>query len=186
MPEIDADVVTRASQGDIQAFESIFKAYAAFIYNVALGVLRDRQDAEEVVQEVFVAVHRSLKHFRFQSSLKTWIYRITVNMAINSAKKRAQTRNRTIEYDDALDSRGSECPLSAEEQKEHFSVMVDQALNSLTPEQRMCIVLREVEGLSYEEMAETLKINVNAVRSRLKRARERLIEIGKKVDRHEL
>jgi RNA polymerase sigma-70 factor (ECF subfamily) len=173
MPDISDDIIVKASQGDLGAFETIYKTLAGFVYNVALRVTRNREDAQEVSQEVFLIMHRKLKEFRGDSSLKTWVYRITVNHAINAAKK-SGSKNKTVEYEDSL-APAVENDVHREIQKEHDRHAVDQILNVLNEEQRVCVVLRNIEGLSYEEIAETLKININTVRSRLKRARERIL-----------
>ena len=76
MEEIAKDILIRASQGDIQAFENVYKASSGFVYNVALRVVNNREDALEVAQEVFMIIHRKLKGFRFESSFKTWVYKI--------------------------------------------------------------------------------------------------------------
>ena len=86
MHEISADILKKASSGDISSFEMIYNRTSDFVYNVALRILNNNEDAEEVMQEVFLTVYHKLKYFRFESSIKTWIYRIAVNRAINLAK----------------------------------------------------------------------------------------------------
>jgi len=180
MEDIDKHILIRASQGDMQAFEQVYKASSSFVYNVALRVVNNREDALEVAQEVFMTIHRKLKGFRFESSFKTWVYRITANSAINFAKK--SSRIKTVPYEDAF---GEGAVLNeAQEQmdQEHQSQLVENLLAKLNPDQRACVVLRDIQGLSYEEMAQALGININTVRSRLKRAREKLMSVKKKVD----
>jgi RNA polymerase sigma-70 factor (ECF subfamily) len=99
MQEITDDILVRASQGDLAAFEVLYKAASGFVYNVAYRVTGHKENAEEVTQDVFVTVFHKLKDFRFQSSFKTWVYRVTLNTAINYAKKASKERNRTVEYD---------------------------------------------------------------------------------------
>jgi len=90
MQDITGNIIIRASEGDIDAFEMIYREYLDFVSNVAFRVVNTREDAEEVTQEVFLNIYRQLKYFRFESSLKTWIYRITVNTAINYSKKESK------------------------------------------------------------------------------------------------
>ena len=169
MHDIPADILKKASEGDIGSFEQIYNNTAGFVYNVALRVLNNSEDAEEVAQEVFVAVYRKLKYFRFESSIKTWVYRITANRAINLAKKRSREKMITKEYE-----KEAYLATGVNAEKDKRGETIDMLLRSVDPDQRACLVLRNIEGLSYKEISETLKININTVRSRLKRARERL------------
>lgn len=155
------------------------------MYNVALRVVDRHQDAEEVTQEVFLTVHHKLKEFRFQSSFKTWIYRITVNHAINFAKKNAG-ENHAMEYDENINAVAVPSQTRQKMDQESREHLAQKLLNSLNPDQRACIILRNLEGLSYQEIAESLGININTVRTRLKRAREALMALGKEVIHHEM
>lgn len=170
----------------MQAFEQIYKECSGFVYNVVYRVVHHYDDAKEVTQEVFIAVYKKLSSFEFKSSLKTWIYRIAVNTAINYAKKRSKESNRTVELNEqthqsSLSYSGSDSMTN--EQKE---ASVAHLLDQLNPDQRACLVLRSVEGLSYEEIAQSLNINVNTVRSRLKRAREKLLAFKNEVIKNEM
>ena len=182
MQDISGDTLSRAAEGDLQPFEVIYKATVNFVYNVVFRIVNNREDAEEVTQEVFLIIYRKLSGFRFESSFKTWVYRIAVNCAINFAKKRAKTKNRMVEYDDQLIMETVSSGAGKEMDEEHRDKIVERLLSVISPDQRACVVLRNIEGLSYQEIAQTLKININTVRSRLKRAREKLLALGKKVD----
>lgn len=184
MQEITEDILRKASLGDRDCFKVIYNSAGGFVYNVAWRVVGSKEDAEEVVQEVFLTVHRKLREFRFQSSFKTWVYRIAINHAINHAKKR--DRNPTVEYDEATNAVSVHPRAGEQMEQEAKEKLVHKLLNSLNPEQRACIVLRNLEGLSYDEIASSLGININTVRSRLKRAREALMAFGKEVVHHEL
>lgn len=186
MQEISREILIRAAEGDIPAFELIYKATSGFVYNVAFRITGNHSDAEEVTQEVFLIVHRKLAGFRFQSSFKTWVYRITINCAINYAKKMTRDRQRTVDRENALDLVIQENDVGQTIHREHHATMIQDLLKRLTPEQRACVVLRNLEGLSYQQMADSLQININTVRSRLKRAREALIRARQEVIGNEL
>lgn len=178
--DIANDTVKRAAAGDTDAFEEIYKASAGYVLNVAYRVLGAREDAEEVAQDVFLIIHKKLKDFRFDASFKTWIYRITVNVSINHAKRSNKTRNRTVEFKEELVV-SEQANQTREADKEFHEKMVAGLLSVLNPDQRACLVLRSVEKLSYQEIAETLDININTVRTRIKRARESLLAARKEV-----
>ena len=177
---ISPDIIHKAAVGDIQAFEEIYKGASSFVYNVALRTSRNREDAQEITQEVFLKVFKSLQDFRFRSSFKTWLYRITVNTTLNVLKKTAYDRRRQFTYHENISAElpaqteAAETSLEQRDRKEQ----VNKMLESLSPEYRACIVLREIQGLPYDEIAQALKININTVRSRLKRAREILLKRG--------
>ncbi len=181
MQNISEDVLIRASEGDLASFEEIYKASAGFVYNVALRILNNREDAEEVTQEVFCTIYHKLKSFRFASSFKTWVYRVTANSAINFAKKVAKHRNKMVEYDEQLTVEAAlPSDIRKEMDREHNARIIEGLLNAIDPDQRACVVLRNIEGLSYQEIARTLGVNINTVRSRLKRAREKLLAFKKR------
>jgi len=174
MQDISKNVITRAAGGNMDAFEHIYRTASGFVYNVALRVTNNRPSAEEVAQDVFLKIYRNLKNFEFKSSFKTWIYRIAVNTAINASKKTSRETDRRVEYDDEAKQKTSiEIAQSASGELDNKE-LVKRLLAMLNPDQRACIVLRSIEGLSYKEIADALHININTVRTRLMRARETL------------
>jgi RNA polymerase sigma-70 factor (ECF subfamily) len=180
MEDISKDILIKASQGDMPAFEQVYKASSSFVYNVALRVVNNREDALEVAQEVFMTIFHKLKDFRFESSFKTWAYRITANAAINFAKK--NSRVKTVPFEESFGDASVASDVHAEMEQEDSEHLVEKLLGELNPDQRACVVLRDIQGLSYEEIAQALGININTVRSRLKRSREKLISLKKTVD----
>lgn len=184
MQDIQNEVLIKAAQGDLESFELIYRAAASFVYNVAYRIVYNREDAEELTQEVFLNIYRNLKNFRFQSSFKTWVYRITANCAINYSKKMSRERNRKKEYYENLNP--WHLLAASRANSESHKEAIDLLLKTLNPDQRMCIVLRNIEGLSYRQIADTLKIGINTVRSRLKRAREKLLSMRREVIKNEL
>jgi len=178
---IDQDLVERAVKGDPKAFRQLVERYQRRIYSIAYGVVRNPDAALDVTQDTFVRVHRSLATFKGDSSFYTWIYRITVNLCID--RKRREARQREVDYDDAvahgdaftngptLGSAGFDNPAQAAQKKE-LAEHMQKALETLTGQHRAILLLREVDGLSYEELAETLEIPKGTVMSRLFHARK--------------
>ncbi|MBM3248702.1 MAG: RNA polymerase sigma factor [Candidatus Omnitrophica bacterium] len=179
MQDISDKIINLAAAGDMDSFHQIYKATSGFVYNVAHRVTNSREDAEDVTQEVFLKIHKNLNNFQFRSSFKTWLYRITVNTAINATKKTSKDLSRRADFDKAIQSLGA-TPQESGVDKEANELKVKALLDKLNPDQRACVVLREMQNLSYEEIARTLKINLNTVRSRLKRARETLLAFANK------
>jgi len=176
MKDISRETIIKAANGDLDAFEEIYKATSSFVYNVTLKITGNREDAEEATQDVFMRAYRSLAAFRFRSSLKTWIYRIAVNMAINKYNSRKKVSEMTVEYNDELENPHTGRDTMKEIYAEDHRKMIDRALGVLSPGQRACVVLRSMEGMTYEEIAKTLGVNLNTVRTRLKRAREKMVQ----------
>jgi RNA polymerase sigma-70 factor, ECF subfamily len=174
MQEPSIDIIQKASKGDLKAFEEIYRTTCGFVYSCALRVAGNSSDAEEITQEVYLKVHKYLEKFEFRSTLKTWIYRITVNTAINYAKK---MKREMPAHKDIDDHPGAGVTVSVNDIIENSDNqrVLHTLLDVLNPEQKSCILLREIEGLDYKEIAETLGININTVRSRLKRGRQALM-----------
>jgi RNA polymerase sigma-70 factor (ECF subfamily) len=172
MKDISQDTIAKAANGDHAAFKEIYDVCSGFVYSVALRIVNNNTDAEEVTQEVFIKMHKSLKNFGFRSSFKTWLYRIATNYAINAYHRQVKERNRGADFEVASNTIATEAhPIDKEDQNK----LLERLLKPLTGEQRACIILREIEGLSYQEIAATLKINLNTLKTRLKRAREAIL-----------
>jgi len=180
MQEIERELIARARGGDMGAFREIYQRAAGYVYTLAYRVVNTKHDAEEVTQDVFLKLHQSLGSFKFEASFKTWLYRIAVNTALNHAKKRSRVTTHEVEdiFEDPATVTQPDAAKSVEagETEHQLKVLLDQ----LNPDQRACIVLREIEGLDYQAIANSLGININTVRSRLKRARETLMALGQK------
>ena len=176
MVDVPRDLIKQAAGGDLSAFEQMYHLTSGFVYSVALRISRNNADAEEVTQDVFLQIYRNLKNFKFASSFTTWAYRIATNTAINKYRQASRERSHLQGYEqEAIRQPGKDTTAEYINQ-ESAQKTVAALLDRLDPEQRACIVLREIEGLSYKEMAEVLQININTVRTRLKRAREALLE----------
>jgi len=170
----EQEAIERAAQGDKTAFGKLFDWRQRFVYNVAYRMLGDSDAAEDVAQEVFLAVWRSLPQFRGESRFSTWLYRITVNRTLNRIKQEKKVT--PLRNEERLVANG-EAPgesVEREQAKEELNVL----LAKIAPERRLVIVLREIEGLSYEEIAATINLPVGTVRSRLNRGRKELEKVA--------
>ncbi|MBX7259054.1 MAG: sigma-70 family RNA polymerase sigma factor [Candidatus Hydrogenedentes bacterium] len=172
--DVDRERVARAQTGDYYAFEELVRQYRNDVYGLAFHFVRNREEAWDISQEVFVKAHRSLARFRGDSSFKTWLLRITANQCKDYLKKR---RLETVSYNDALEAEEApsqfQDPSSSAEAKE-VGEAIQIALNGLPFKHRTAFVLREFEGLSYEEMAKAMECNLGTVMSRLHHARKKL------------
>jgi RNA polymerase sigma-70 factor, ECF subfamily len=175
MNDIAPDILEQAAAGNMDAFEEIYKATSSFVYNVALRITRNSANAEEVTQDVFMKIYRNLKGFGFRSSFKTWVYRITVNTAINHYRKSNKEESGRVDYDNIIESLPDNRLAWEGINQGDSQARLNLLLDKLSSEHKSCLILREIEGLSYREMADALTIPVNTVRSRLKRARQALL-----------
>lgn len=185
--EEDRQLVRRVQQGDPKAFRILVERYQRRAYAVAFGIVKNRQDALDVLQEAFIKVHRYIGSFQGSSSFYTWLYRIVVNLAID--QKRKEPRGRGTEFDERVGRTEAEVagdgsllpsmlgsnPSKAAARKELLK-MLEAAMAELPPYHRAVILMREIEGLSYEEMAKALNVPKGTIMSRLFHARKKLQE----------
>jgi RNA polymerase sigma-70 factor (ECF subfamily) len=183
--ESDLNLVKRARNGEKGAFRVLVERYQRKVYSIAYNVVRNHEDAMDLSQDAFVKVFKNLQGFQGQSSFYTWLYRIVVNLGIDHLRKRGRVRH--VDYDDKflrdnetaqgnsgiLPSQLGTNPRKALARKELME-QIHSALESLSENHRMAIVLREIEGLSYLEMAEVLGISKGTVMSRLFHARKNM------------
>ena len=183
--------VDRASRRDgVQAvegvdFEDVFQRFHSMVFQLSYRVLGDREEALDLSQEVFLTVYRKMHRFRGESSLKTWIYRITVNRAANRCRWWNRLRRRgTVSLDEHLakdsersysetlesGARSPEESLLLQEER----AQIERSLLQLPLPQRMAVIMRDVDGLSYEEIAESMQVSLGTVKSRIARGREEL------------
>lgn len=176
----EATLVQRCAVGDESACAELVNEHQRMVVQLAMNLLSDRDEALDLSQEVFLRVFRTIHRFRGQSSLRTWIYRIAVNQARNRHRLwRRRHRADQVSLDEHVAAHGD--PVSSREpsperalaQKE-LAETLEHALDRLPFDQRTVIVLREVDGLSYDEIAFSLGVAVGTVKSRLTRARQAL------------
>lgn len=181
----DEALVERAQRGERDAFRQLVERYQRRLYAVAFGMVRHKEDALDIVQESFIKVHRHLDSFQGTSSFYTWAYRICANLCIDHLRRRR--RQQEVDYDDSLQrgeggGDGEEALLpsrlgvdpSKVYQRKELLEQLERAMSSLSEKHRAIIVLREVQGLSYTEIAEVLDISKGTVMSRLHHARKNL------------
>jgi RNA polymerase sigma-70 factor (ECF subfamily) len=173
----DSLLIQEALQGNTTAFGDLVRRYQDRLYTAVVHIVGCRAEAEDVVQDAFVQAFVNLKSFRQNSKFYTWLYRIAFNVSISRRRRKKprlsvdQTREAT--GDEPLDDHSSPShPLEVQEQQQKLRLAMDR----LTDEHRSIIVLRHLEELSYEDIAEILAISVGTVRSRLHRARAQLLE----------
>lgn len=177
----DAELVQRCAAGDEQACAELVTQHQRMVMQLAVSLLGDRDEALDLSQEVFLQVFRTIQHFRGQSQLRTWIYRIVVNQARNRQRWwRRRYRSSQVSLDQHLEQHGDHlagrdqtAPDRMFAQKQLASRLQD-ALDHLPFDQRTAIMLREVDGLSYDEIAFSLGVTLGTVKSRLTRARQAL------------
>ncbi len=183
----DQGLVDLAKAGDTAAFQKLVIAHQGRLFSVAFGMLRDRDEAMDVVQDAFIKVHRKLGDFEGNAAFSTWLYRIAVNLCID--RKRAEARRKKTDLDDAAARNLDDDPLYAEAEfaprlsgsnplrnstDKELGKQIDSALARLTDDHRAIVLLREVEGMSYEEISDALGIPKGTVMSRLFHARKNL------------
>ncbi len=177
---VDEEHLRAAQQGNPRAFQQLYEQHAPVVFRVAFRLLGNRLDAEDVTQEVFVTLHRRLGTFDFRSSFQTWCYRITVNTCYDKMRKqqrRAAYQAGYVEDDDRLPERveaGRRPEPLRRVLLQDLQRYIEQALARLHPELRTALVLKEIEELSYQEIATIMACSQGTVASRLARARQQV------------
>ncbi len=180
----DHRLVESLRAGSEDAYEELLARFQQSAYTLAFRLLNNPSEACDVVQEVFLKVFRNIDHFRGQSSLKTWIYRITVNEAHNARRWFSRHRRREVELDTEPRETRDWKDMIADHGRSPFDVvwdqeqagMIEEALERINPVFREAVVLRDITGLSYEEIGEILGVSLGTVKSRILRGREALRE----------
>ena len=177
----DGELVERARRGDREAFRVLVERYQRKVAALAVGMLRNREDALDIVQDTFTKAYQSLDKFKGDSSFYTWVYRIGVNLCIDHQRRESRYVQATPDMDDAGDEVAPRTPEELERdepferaQSTEIGARLAEAIDELTPEHRAVILLREVDGLSYEEISQVLECPKGTVMSRLHYARRQL------------
>ena len=187
----DAKFVIACQKGDVDAFEVLVEKYQKKMLNIAYRMTGDYEEASDVVQEAFLSSYRTIKKFRGEAKFSTWLYTITVNHAKNRLKQmQSRSRHEAVSIDDPVESQdgpytvepaSGETPIVEQLEKKEIQEKVQQCISSLDEEQREVLVLRDIQGFSYEEISDILKLPDGTVKSRLFRARDAMKLCLKKV-----
>ena len=175
------ELISRCQKGDQDALKEIYDRYHDKVYRIAYGMVRQREEALDIVQEVFIKLFRSIRDFKGKSKLYTYLYRMAMNTAIDHSRKMHKV------FSLSLDEEGAPQPSEVAEKRpdrillhKELEEKVRIALHKLPADQRMAIVSREVEGLSYREMAESMGCSIGTVMSRLHYGRKKIQELLRK------
>jgi RNA polymerase sigma-70 factor (ECF subfamily) len=179
----DRQLIAECLKGQTEAFGELVRRYQDRLYNAVFRMLGSTEDARDVVQEAFVNAYQALRGFKGDSQFFTWLYRIAMNQAISWKRKRRTIpiESRRDEQSQPLDQSSFSRPAEPLERAEE-EAQLQKALNLLSTQHRAVLILKEIEGMRYEEIADTLRVPVGTIRSRLHRARLELREI---LERHE-
>lgn len=182
----DRELVAQAQAGDNDAFRALFERYHRRAFGLALGMVKNPDDALDIVQDAFIKAHRHLAKFAGSSSFYTWFYRIVMNLSIDHIRK--MRRKSRVDFDDALDRAEADTPVGDEAllprilgqnpkkalARKEIREQIGAALASLSENHRAVLVMRELEGLSYDEMARVMECSKGTIMSRLFHARKNM------------
>jgi len=176
----EAELISRCQQGDRDALREIFNQYQKKVYRVAYGVVRQREEALDIVQEVFIKLFRSIQHFKGKSHFYTYLYRMTMNTAIDHTRKMKKVPSSSVDEDEGFQF--SDDPEKRPDRifaHKELEEKVRRAMDQLSPDQKAALIFREVEGLTYQEIAEAMGCSIGTVMSRLHYGRKRVQELLK-------
>lgn len=183
MAEIEKDLIQKARKGDQDAFGQLVLAHQNKVYTICVHMVGDREEAADLAQEAFLKAWRSLSGFQGESSFATWMHRLTTNICLDYLRKQARRQNisTAVSLDDE-DSGWSEPPDHSQDpqhrlEREERKQALVRALKELPDHHRQIILMREVSGLSYQEIADILNADLGTIKSRISRAREQLRKI---------
>jgi RNA polymerase sigma-70 factor (ECF subfamily) len=174
-------IIRRCQEGDHQAFNLLVQRYQKLVYNFIYRLAPNWRDVDDLAQEVFIRVYKSISMLKEAKQFKSWLHRIVINLYYDEIRKRRRVKevdledNPKIEAEALYATSSGNNPIRSLEEKELERVL-QKAMNHLSPDYKVAIMLREIQGLSYEEIAQTLKCSVGTVKSRIFRARELLKE----------
>nr|WP_068555001.1 sigma-70 family RNA polymerase sigma factor [Thermotalea metallivorans]KXG77098.1 ECF RNA polymerase sigma-E factor [Thermotalea metallivorans] len=187
MHDHENNLIEKSKQGDVESFETLIREYQTVAFNIAFRMLGNMEDANDVTQEALIKVYKSIKTFHGQSSFSTWLYRIVTNTCLDELRKRK--RQKAYSYHHPIETEDGEIERDMEdygnsteeivERKETIKSIQD-AINALPEQHKTVIVLRDIRGFNYEQIAEILDCPQGTIKSRISRARISLKEIIEK------
>jgi len=177
----ELEIIEEIKQGKSEYFKELVDKYKNMVFNICFGFVKNKEDAEDITQEVFFTIYKNIKDFKFESKISTWIYRIAVNRSLNHIRKRKLSRIfNKISLREESEDREAEIP-AAQDSSADFKVItrekkniMSKALNGLPSNQRTAFTLYNIEGFNYEEIAEIMGCSISAVESRIHRAKMNL------------
>ena len=172
-------LIKRAKNGEVAAFEALVSAYERRVYTLAIRSTNSHEDALDITQEVFLKAYKSISSFRGDSGFSTWLYRITMNQCVDFARRKKNITVQSIDDDNLLqlpDKKESNQPEHSLEKSE-LRKELDTALDMVSQEHRAVVIMRDVVGMKYSDIAKTLEVEEGTVKSRLARARSALRKI---------
>lgn len=183
----DSVLLEKFKKGDEESFRKLVEKYQSKVYSIALAMVKDKTEAEDIMQDIFIKVYRSLDNFKGKSKFYTWLYRITINTCINHLNQNKKTNTISLfssEDREKYQVQINKTSLFPEESKSPFEILQNQeleekiklAIDSLPLELKQVFLLREIDDLSYKEMAKILNCSEGTIKSRLFRARDKLRE----------
>ncbi len=179
MPIGDELLIKRAKQGESEALEELIVACEKRVYNISYRFMGNEADAYDMAQESLIKIYRGISSFKGESSLSSWVYRLTVNTCMDGLRKRKNTpvsleysMELGVPFEDTYSETPEEQVLSIEKSED-----VQKAIDRLSEAYKAVIVMRDIHGFSYEEISDFLKVSVGTVKSRINRGREKLREI---------
>jgi RNA polymerase sigma-70 factor (ECF subfamily) len=188
-PEVPEHLLLfRLRHRDSLAFEQLVKTHQDRVYDFCVRMMSDREEAFDLTQEIFVSIHQHIAEFRQDARLSTWIFRIARNHCLNRLKYlRRRGRGRSDEYGDVLESAINDAAGAPQKPDDALEVsrlkaLVHRAIAELDEDQRVLVVLRDIEGMSYEDIMEVTELAEGTVKSRLHRAREKLAGILERLE----
>lgn len=176
MPVDEALLIMRAQKNDSAAIEALIYAYEKRVYNIAYRFMGNEADAWDMAQESLIKIYKNVASFKSRSSFSSWVYRLTANTCLDGLRKRKKTPlslDHTIESGASFEDTSAPLPEESALSSER-SADIQKAIDSLSSEHKSVIILREISGLSYEEIAESLNISIGTVKSRINRGRAKL------------
>ncbi len=185
----EAEIVRRTQAGDEVAFRQLVERHRSKVFSIIYGIVRNRNDAEDIAQQVFAKIYFSIKGFDFRSSLITWIYKIAVNQCYDYLRKQ---KVRKLVYESDLgedDARTMENSALAVEKTPAISVQMERRdylarlLSKVSEQERLLLIRKEVHGLSVQELAQETGLNENTIKVKLFRARQKLVKAAAKMNR---
>jgi RNA polymerase sigma-70 factor, ECF subfamily len=167
----ELELIARCKNNDLEAFEELILMYESKIYNLCFYILKNKDDALDAAQEVSIKIFKSIAKFKGDSKFSTWVYRVTYNTCMDNVKKRKDD----VPYDDFINSEHSiENKMDGAIERRELKQEIKNCIMKLSEDFRSIVILRDIDGMSYQEIAKILNIEVGTVKSRLSRARETL------------